>query len=331
MTGPESDWGSAAPLVLLLVVLFADGLIGGLPGIRVLFGLPLNFVRSLTKWFDARLNRETRGLGARRMRGLFVVAVVVALAWAAGGALAHVAKQLTYGWIVEALCVLLLLHQCEGLGRMRRVARSVAADDNEAGRALVAPLVRYDTATLDGYALSRAAIEAGTAQLTERLIGTIFWYLLLGLPGLCVYRANSAIAHVIGRPSPRHAAFGFVSARLDDVLNLIPALLAGPLLILSALFVPKAAPVAAMREWVRDLGERVGKAGYRGDGAMAGALGVALGGPRPFDDAAIPGKWIGDGRARATVGDVDRAVFLVAVACLLIGLGLAMGIVGHAR
>lgn len=330
MTGAASQWGSAAPLVLLLIVLIADGLFGGLPGVRSLLGLPLNFIRSLTRWFDARLNRENRGLGARRARGLFVTVVVIALAWVIGAGLDYGARHLAHGWIVEALSILALLHLRECLDRMRRVARCVAAGDSGTARTIVAPLVRYDAATLDGFAMSRAAIEGGSARFAERLMGTVFWYLLLGLPGLCIYRANSAVADMIGRPSSRHAAFGFVPARLDDVLSLIPALLSGPLLILSALFVPKAAPAAAMRAWRRDLVDRGFKAGYRGEGAMAGVLGVALGGPRPFDGAAMPGKWIGDGRARATINDIDRAFFVIAVASLLVGIGLALGIVGYA-
>jgi adenosylcobinamide-phosphate synthase len=331
MMASASEWGEGASLVMLLIVLIVDALIGGLPVIRPLLGVPLGFVRHLTKWFDARLNRENRGLGARRMRGLVVVIVVITLAWLFGAVAEYFSRQLPHGWIVEALCVLALLHQRECLDRMRLVARAVAANDSGAARDAVASLVRYDTARLDGYALSRAAIEGGSARLAGRLLGTVFWYLLLGLPGLCVYRANSAIADVIGRPSPRHAAFGFVPARLDDALSLVPALLAGPLLVMSALFVPKSAPIAAMKGWVRDLVERGFKAGYRAEGAMAGALGVALGGARPFDGVALPGAWIGDGRARATVYDVDRAVFLIAVACLLTGVGLALGVMGQSR
>ena len=195
---------------------------------------------------------------------------------------------------------------------------------------MVAPLVRYDTAGLDEFAVSRAAIEGGAARFAERLMGTVFWYLLLGLPGLLIYRANGAIADVIGRPSSRHVAFGFVPARLDDVLSLIPALVAGPVLILSALFVPKSSPTAALQVWIQDLADRFLKSGYRGEGAMAGALGVALGGPRLFDGASLPGKWIGAGRARATDSDVDRALFLMAIAGLLFGLALAGGIVSQA-
>ena len=330
MTETATDWGSAAPLVLLLIVLMADALLGALPGIRSLLGLPLDSVRNLTRWFDGRLNRKNRGPGARRMRGLFVAFVVIGLAWALGAALEFGARQLAHGWIVEALSVLALLHLRECLYRMRQVARCVAEGDNETARGTVAPLVRYESGSLDEFAVSRAAIEGGAARFAERLVGCIFWYLLLGLPGLFIYRANGAVADVIGRPSSRHAAFGFVPARLDDVLSLVPALLSGLLLILSALFVPKTAPAGAMGTWCRDLADRGMKAGYRGEGAMAGALGVALGGPRTFDGAAIPGKWIGDGRARAIVTDIDSALFLIAVASLLTGIGLAMGIVLHA-
>lgn len=329
MTG--SDWSGVAPLALLVIVLAADGLFGGVPGIRSLLGLPLKCIRHLTRWFDSRLNRENRGVGARRIRGLVVVIIIVGCAWALAAALEYLSHQFSHGWVIEAVCILALIRQRDCLDRMRRVSRSVGTGDYEIARTAVAPLVRYDTASLDEFSVSRAAIEAGAAGVAGMLIGSVFWYLLLGLPGLFLYRANSAIADVIGRPSPRHAAFGFVAARLDDVLSLLPAFLAGPLVILSALFVPKASPAAAMSGWARDLMNRGFQTGYRAEGGLAGALGVALGGPRSFDGASVPGKWIGDGRARATANDIDRAVFIVAVSCLLACLGLAMGVIGQAR
>lgn len=319
-----------APWALLLIVLAADALVGGLPVVRPLLGLPLNLIRRLTRWFDTRLNRENRGPGARRIRGLVVVVAVIFLAWGVGAASGAVFGRMAYGWMLEAISVLVLLHQRECLDRMRRVSRSVVNGDIETARTAAAPLVRHDTATVDEFALARAAIEGGTMRFSGRLVGTVFWYLLLGLPGLCIYRANSAVADVIGRRSPRHADFGFVSARLDAVLSLIPALLAGPLLALSALFVSGTSPVAAVRGWLRDLADRGFRADYRAEGAMAGALGIALGGPRPFDGGTLPGKWIGDGRARATAGDINRAVFLIVVACLFIGIGLGLAILARA-
>ena len=331
MLGSATHWDGAAPLVLVLLALAADGLLGGLPGIRQLLGAPLAFVRGLTRWFDARLNRARRGVGALRMRGLLVVVVLIALAWAAGAALSHGSKRLPHGWMIEAFALLALLRQHDAIARTRRVARAIAAGELDEARTDARPLARYDAAALDEYGIARATIEGSVVRFTEGYLGSVFWYLLLGLPALCAYRAITAAVDVIGRPSSRHAAFGFTAARLADVLTLPAAIVAGPVMALAALFVPRTRPLRALAGWARDLGERGVRAAFRSEGAMAGALGIALGGPRPFDGETLPGAWIGNGRARATVTDIRRAVLLITVACLVVALLLALALVAPSR
>jgi adenosylcobinamide-phosphate synthase len=139
------------------------------------------------------------------------------------------------------------------------------------------------------------------------------------------------MADVIGRPSRRHGAFGFTASRLGDVLTLPAAIIAGPIMALAAIFVPRTRPVRALAGWARDLAERGMRTSFRAEGAMAGALDIALGGPRPFDGETLPGSWIGEGRARATVADIRRAVLLITVACLLVALLIALALVVPAR
>ena len=329
MINAAPDAGGVAPFFLLLIVLVADGLIGSLPGLRSLLGAPLAAIRGLTRWFDHRLNRERRGRGARRIRGLLVAVVVVLLAWGGGVVAQHVARLLPHGWMVDALFVLALLGQRERIDRLRGVARSLAAANHDDARDLAGPLVRYDAAALDDHGVARAAIEGSVARFAEGCVGTVFWYLLLGLPALCVYRMVGAAADVIGRLSSRHADFGFVARRLDDALSLVPAMIAGVIVAVAALFVPGTGPIAALRGGGRDLVDRGARADFRAEGAMAGALGLALGGPRPLDGITLPGAWIGEGRARATVRDVHRAAVLIIVACLLVAVALALAVVAR--
>ena len=111
----------------------------------------------------------------------------------------------------------------------------------------------------------------------------------------------------------RIGLFGFTAVRLARVLDLIPARLAGLFVVLAAAFVPTASPVAAFKAMLRDgTKHRHAKAGWP-QAAIAGALGLALAGPRPAGDA----PWLGDGRASATERDVSRALYLYAVACLI--------------
>jgi adenosylcobinamide-phosphate synthase len=324
-----SDWGDVSSLVLLLMVLVTDALVGTLPGLRVVCDAPLNAIRGLTRWVDGRLNRVQRGGETRRLRGLFVVLVVALLAWVIGIILSAVAREMPQGWMLEAAALFALLRQRDSIGRMRRGWQQLAAGHFDEARSSVAPLVRYDVQALDNFGVARAAIEGGMARFTDRFLATVFWYLLFGLPGILVCRSVNAVADIIGRNSSRHASFGFVAARVDYILNLAPAIIAGPVVSIAAIFVPRTSASAAFKGWINDLRARGTRSEFRDEGAMAGALGLALGGPRPFGDETIAGAWVGDGRARATVSDIQRAIFLISIACLLISVALALAFIAR--
>lgn len=317
MSGGTQHWGSAAPLVLWLIVVAADAIFAGLPGLRMALALPLGAVAGLGRWFDARLNRARRSEANRRIRGAIVAVFVALLAWFAGAALADLAQGLRHGWLIEAAVLLCLIGQRRVIDDARRVAAALDAGDLDAARAALRPLIRFDTATLDGHGVARAAVEACASRLAEGVVGVAFWYALLGLPGVCAVRAVNILAQTIGRPSPRQAAFGFAARRLDDALTLIPAVIAGALYVIAAAFAPSANPVGALTTWLADMAARAASAAGRAEGAFAGALGLSLGGPRPYDDQLVPGGWVGDGRARALPADIRRAVLLATVATLI--------------
>jgi adenosylcobinamide-phosphate synthase len=321
-----TDWGAAASVLSLLIVLVTDALIGGLPGLRTILDAPLNAVRAFGRWFDGKLNRVRRGGRTRRLRGLLVVMIVSILAWVVGTALTGAARSMPQGWIIEVAVLLVLVRQGDALGRMNRGAKLLGAGRFADAKDAIGPLVRYDATRLDDFGIARASIEGGMTRFASGFLTTIFWFLLLGLPAVIVCRSLNAVADVIGNRSPRHETFGFAVARIDDILTLPSAFIAGPLVSLAAIFVPRASVSGALSGWFADLGQRGFRSEFRGEGAMAGALGVALGGPRPYGDDVIGGAWIGDGRARATVSDIQRAVFLLAIACLLASIGLALAV-----
>jgi adenosylcobinamide-phosphate synthase len=137
---------------------------------------------------------------------------------------------------------------------------------------------------------------------------------------------------MIGHRSERYRAFGWAAARFDDVLNLAPARLSGMLLAVSALFVKKARPGQSLVAMLRDARKhRSPNAGWP-EAAMAGALGLALAGPRHYADGVVDDPWIGGGTARATTADIARALRVYYAACVLLSGGLIVAwIVLHVR
>lgn len=326
-----TDAISHTSLIVVLVALIADGVLSGLPGLRWLLDLPQAMIRNLACWFDEKLNRVQRGRGALRLRGAIVAIVVVAIAGGAGQGLETLARQVPLGGFVYVGALLFMIDLRRPVDAMRRTLAALRGGDDVRAAIRVAPLVRFDIPDDDRYAIARAAIEGGAARIVEGLFVTVFWFLLLGLPGVCVCRGLGAAADAIGRTSPRHSDFGFAVARLNDVLSLPGALIAGPVMSIAALFCPGTRPARAIVGWLRDLAARGITAGYRAEGAVAGALGLTLGGPRLFDGEVIGGSWIDDGRARVGLADVKRAVFLLVIAALLVGLAVALALVSMAQ
>ena len=137
------------------------------------------------------------------------------------------------------------------------------------------------------------------------------------------YKAVNTADSMVGHRTPRHAAYGWAAARLDDFVNLPASRLSALLLVAAAALVPGCRARAALRSLRRDARlHRSPNAGWP-EAAMAGALGLRLAGPRVYGGVAIEDHWMGDGRAEADRGDILRALRLYRAACLLMGAGVA--------
>ena len=189
-------------------------------------------------------------------------------------------------------------------------------------RAAVAHIVGRDTAALDEAAVVRAAIESLAESFSDGVVGPALWAALGGLPGIAAFKAVSTADSTIGHRTERHGAFGWAAARLDDVLNL-PAARLSALLIAAAAAAHREQPIGALRAaWCDARLHPSPNAGWP-EAAMAGALGLRLGGPRSYGGAAEGGAWLGRGRTAADGRDLRRALRLYRTACVLHWLCLA--------
>ncbi len=301
-------------LSLLLIAFLADAALGGIPGIRELLAAPLALVRQTAGALERRLNRERRGPKTRFVRGVLVMLFLAAVGWAVGQAAVDAIRDAGAGRGAEAAVLLFLAAQHRPFALARRVAASLRKDDRPAAAAALGQLAGCPVATDDPHAMARGAIEALATALAAGVVGLSLWYLAFGLPGACLYRIVHEAARRIGGTTPRGAAFGMATARLDALLGLVPGPVAGLALAVAALFVSGANPARALATMGRDFAKLAAPACGWTAGAVAGALGLALGGPRP---GGAGGPWIGDGRARAGAADVRGATYLFAVAALI--------------
>ncbi len=309
-------FGGPGPLLLLLATMAVDAVVGVLA--PALLPGPATLVAQLGRDLDRRLNRLERGDTTRLVRGALVVLFTASVAMAVGEMIHLISRFLPYGWSLEMLVLLTCLQLGEPWQRIRALHRALNHQGLEAAREQVRSLTLRDPETLDDHAIARAGIEATAKSLNQGVVAPAFWYILLGLPGVLLWTAVNALDTILGHRAPRYEHFGMTAARLDDALNFIPARLTGGLIALAAAFLGSAAPLAAVRTMLRDARyHRSLNAGWP-EAAMAGALGLALGGPYQDGGVQVREVWIGQGRARATAADIRRALALHAVTCLVL-------------
>jgi adenosylcobinamide-phosphate synthase len=304
------------PLVLLLLALIIEAYIGEARFVFKAVRHPVRIIGDLIGFFDAKLNREDRAEVDRTFRGAFVVVIIVGLAFSIGWGVAWLSLNHPLGWIIEFAGLVSLLSARGLYDHVSAVAKGLR-NSVEDGRRAVAHIVGRDPDNLDGPGVARAAIESLAENFGDGVIAPVFWYVLFGFPGLLVYKAVNTMDSMIGYRSPRYRAFGMTAARLDDVLNLIPARLAGLFIVFASAFVPTGKPMQALKVMLRDSRfHRSLNAGWP-EGAMAGALGLSLAGPRHYANQTVNDPWIGDGKTDVRPKDISRALYLYFVACLI--------------
>ncbi|GGL02581.1 cobalamin biosynthesis protein [Mangrovihabitans endophyticus] len=178
-------------------------------------------------------------------------------------------------------------------------------DDLAAARGRLNHLCGRDPSALDESELARAVVESVAENTSDAVVAPLFWGGVAGLPGLLGYRAANTLDAMVGHRSPRHARFGTAAARLDDLLNLVPARLTG-LLTVAAAPLAGGRPAEALRVFRRDRNDHPSPNAGQCESAMAGALGVRLGGRNRYFGRVETRPLLGDG-PRPTAGHLRRA------------------------
>lgn len=324
------DWysGDAAaihPLLVVLLALAIDAAIGDPPRLygRVLHPVAL-FGRAVAS-LERRLNRPGRGDRNRFAAGMFASLLLVAAAAGAGYAVQWGLSQFRYGWIAGAAVASTLLAYRSLFNHVGAVAdgldRSLAD-----GRAAAGHIVGRDPDSLDGHGVARAGIESLAENFSDGVVAPVLWFALLGLPGLFACKAVNTLDSMIGHRNAAHEHFGKFAARADDAVNAVPARIAGLLIVLAAACGRGTRAGGAWAAMVRDAARhRSVNAGWP-EAAMAGALGLALAGPRRYSGTVVDDAWMNaGGRAGAVAADIRVALGVYRRAAAALGALLLAG------
>ena len=303
---------------ILLLALGLDALIGDPAALYARLPHPVVIIGRGIGGLDRRLNRAEDPTALRRAAGIAACILLVTLSFGIGWLLHRSLRALPGGWIAEALLISAFLAQNSLYRHVAAVAQGLAGAGLPGGRRAVAHVVGRDPASLDEPAVCRAALESLAENFSDGVTAPLFWALLLGLPGILTYKAVNTADSMVGHRTPRHLAFGWASARLDDLLNFVPARLAGLVLAVAAFLLPGASPGGAFSAMRRDAPlHRSPNAGWP-EAAMAGALGLALAGPRRYGGAIVEDNWMNaGGRREASAADIQRGLALYVLACII--------------
>ena len=238
---------------------------------------PVRLIGRLILILENPLRRTT---GNQRFAGILMAVIVIAVTGGVTFAALRIAAWL-HPWAADVLSVLLLYTavSIRDLGKHSLdVYRALQSGDLPQARAQVSLMVGRDTDPLDEKGVIRAAVESVAENTVDGIVAPLFFAVIFGPVGALMYKAASTLDSMVGYKDEKYISFGWASARFDDAVNFLPARLAAPLMFIAASLTGNR-PVHAWRVCLRDRGHHASPNSGIPEAAMAGALGISLGGP----------------------------------------------------
>ncbi|MBC7325145.1 MAG: cobalamin biosynthesis protein CobD [Moorella sp. (in: Bacteria)] len=314
-------------VVLLLLALLLDLAVGDpswLPH-------PTRIMGAAAGRLEKMLWRHRASRGYLVAAGFLPVTGIVGASWAITYALLELAGRVSY-WLEVLLAGWLLAMTIapRGLaGAALAVGRSLADGDLPRARQLAGHIVGRDTASLAPAEVIRATVETVAENTSDAIIAPLFYFFLGGVPLAMAYRAINTLDAMIGYKNERYLYFGRVAARLDDLANYLPARLTGAALCLAALF--RGRGIKAWTIMLRDARQHPSPNSGFPEAAVAGALGVRLGGLNYYQGRPSRRPFIGEAGQDFRQEHIVQAVHLMAMATAIVALAgvLWLGLKGN--
>jgi adenosylcobinamide-phosphate synthase len=309
----------------LLLACLLDALIGDPRG----FPHPVRLMGAVIAWSDDRIRPSLGSRTAKRAAGLVLAGALPAAAYAAGWLAIEWAAGMhrILGIIMQVGLAFTTLAARDLVEHARSVQQALEGGSLEAAREAVSRIVGRDTQELPEPEVVRATVETVAESTSDGIVAPLFYLAIGGPPLALAYKAISTMDSMIGHLDERHRDFGWASARLDDLANWIPARVTALLLVLAAWLSSRR--LEAMRKaWRvvrRDGGKHPSPNSGRPEAAMAGALGVQLGGINVYDGKPVMRAVLGDPGPTLTGAHIGQALVLMMITCFLAA-GLAAGI-----
>ena len=291
------------------------------------FPHPVRWLGSVVEWCDRHVDRLVFSPPKQRMAGVLLAAALPTGAYAAGAVLIWLGGSIDplVGTVVTVLLAWTTLAARDLMDHVLSVQRALQSHSLPEARSAVAQIVGRDTEEMAEADIVRATVETIAESTADGIVAPLFYLVIGGAPLALAYKAINTLDSMIGHMDDRYRWFGWASARLDDVANFLPARITALLLVLSAGILSRSWPVM-QRAWqilLRDGGQHPSPNSGRPEAAMAGALGVQLGGVNRYDGLSLERPCLGDPVQPLTQAHIGRALALMLWTSLL---GTVLGI-----
>lgn len=298
---------------IAFIATLTEGLFGYPKRLYSVIRHPVMWQGTLISTLERHLNRPAFSRRKRIATGALSAGVLTAVPVGLAVAISRSLRRAPLPCGILASCCLAQrsLHD-----HVKAVALALEEGGLQEGRQAVGRIVGRDTSVLDEAAICRATIETLAENFSDGVVAPALWSTLGGLPGAVFYKAVNTADSMIGHRNERYEAFGKTSARLDDLINLPASRLSAFWIVLAA-FISGLDWKTALRIICRDARHHSSPNAGWPEAAMAGALGLSIGGPRFYNGTPAPVRWIGDGRQEATPADIRKALDLYHRACIV--------------
>lgn len=291
-------------VLLMLVALLIDLMFGWPSRLYAVIKHPVVWIGSLITYLDNALNTQLASDSQRKLYGAFTTITVVFISVSIAALVSLVLPNTLIGLLIEAVVVSSLLASRSLYQHVKAVAVPLLQQDATQARIALSHIVGRDTSELEESAIASAAIESLAENASDGVFAPLFWGLLFGLPGIAGYKAINTLDSMIGHRTPKHLAFGAFAARLDDVVNVIPARLTAVLMVVVGNTLTSLSTIT-----IDARKHRSPNAGWP-EGAMACSLGIRLSGPRIYSDVVSEEAWLNESGADARALDIISALQL---------------------
>ncbi|HKN02874.1 MAG TPA: adenosylcobinamide-phosphate synthase CbiB [Buttiauxella sp.] len=278
---------------------------------------PVRWIGNLINVMQRQIRLVCKSDRALKIGGGVLWLVVVGVTWTVSWGVLYLANLLHpwLGWLVEVWMIYTVLAARSLSDAALEVYRALKEGTLAESREKLSWIVGRDTSQLERPQMTRAVVETVAENSVDGVIAPLFFLMLGGAPLAMAYKAVNTLDSMVGYKTEKYRAMGYVSARLDDLANYLPARLSWLLLTIAA-FCLRANPRQALRIGWRDRYQHSSPNCAWPEATVAGALGIRLGGPNTYFGEQVEKPWIGDERRGVAIDDITLTIQLMMLASL---------------